>query len=412
MDIASIVSAAGAGLLSFFSPCILPLLPVYIGILTTGPSQAGGERADLGLGAQVARTLAFVLGISCVFVGLGIGAATLGNAAASNPYLNVVLGLAIFVCGLFLTGILRIDALQREHRANLSRIKVNGVAGAFLLGLAFSFGWTPCVGPILGSILALAAGEGTVAAGAVLLLAYALGLCVPFVVLTLGASALMSRVRSLYRYLPVIQKVGGALIAAMGLWMVLSQVGALANASKAYDGGDVAQTSEQSAESSQADDDPVVGTVEAGDEDTSTKSSAWKNVVLTDLDGNAHKLSEYKGKPLYFEFWGSWCTSCVQDLGQLTDVYREHEELGDVAVVSVVVPGQFGERSAGDFVQWARDNDVEVPVLMDTNGALSNHLGVSGFPTSVFVTSDSQLYKIRVGAISVDELEGLLSQLS
>ena len=240
MDIACIVSAAGAGLLSFFSPCILPLLPVCIGVLTTGPSQ-GGERVDLGLGAQVARTLAFVFGISCVFVGLGIGVASLGSAAASNPYLNVVLGFAIFVCGLFLAGILRIDALQREHRANLSRIKVNGVVGAFLLGLAFSFGWTPCVGTILGSILALAAGEGTVAAGAGLLCAYTLGQCVPFVVLTLGASALMSRVRRLYRYLPLIQKFGGALIAAMGLWMVLSQVGALANASKAYDGSSAGQ---------------------------------------------------------------------------------------------------------------------------------------------------------------------------
>ena len=102
----------------------------------------------------------------------------------------------------------------------------------------------------------------------------------------------------------------------------------------------------------------------------------------------------------------------MQDLGQLTDVYREHEEKDDVAIVSVVVPGQFGERSADDFVQRVRDNDVEVPVLMDTNGALSSHLGVSGFPTSVFVTSDGQLCKIRVGAISVDELEGLLSRLS
>lgn len=412
MDIASIVSAAGAGLLSFFSPCILPLLPVYIGILTTGPSQADGERVDLGIGAQVARTLAFVLGISCVFVGLGIGAATLGSTAASNPYLNVVLGLVIFVCGLYLAGVLHIGFLQRERRADLARIKVNGVAGAFLLGLAFSFGWTPCVGPILGSILALAAGTGTMAAGAVLLLAYALGLCVPFLVLTLGASALMARVRKLYRYLPLIQKIGGALIAIMGLWMVLSQVGALANAAKASDTGDAATVQEQSASSAQADSDPVIGTVEAGDEDTSSISSAWKNVVLTDLDGGTHKLSEYRGKPLYFEFWGSWCTSCVQDLGQLTDVYKEHAQKGDVTVVSVVVPGQFGERSASDFVSWARANDVEVPVLMDTNGALSSHLGVSGFPTSVFVSSDGQLSKIRVGAISVDDLEELLSQLN
>lgn len=407
MDIATVMSALAAGLLSFFSPCILPLLPVYIGVLTTGvardaESGESGKRVTLSLGRQAANTIAFVLGISCVFVVLGIGAASLGSFA-NNVYLNIVLGLIVFVFGLYLAGFLKIPALQREHRADLGKIHVRSVAGAFLLGLAFSFGWTPCVGPILGSILALAAQQGSTLQGALLLLVYALGLCVPFVVITLASSALMGRLRKLYRYLPAIQRIGGVLIAIMGVWMILSQVPTLNATMSAND--------DEASSSSSATVADVKG-VQSGDADVSDTSTAWKNVVLTDLDGKTHRMSDYQGKPLYFEFWGSWCESCVSDLGQLTEVYNEHHKKGDVRVVSVVVPGFYGEKSADEFVSWARENNVEIPVLMDTKGSLSTYLGVTGFPTSAFVDSDGNLTKIRVGAIDKDELEKLLAELS
>ncbi len=151
--------------------------------------------------------------------------------------------------------------------------------------------------------------------------------------------------------------------------------------------------------------------VSAGDADVNAVSSAWKNVVLTDLDGVTHRLSDLKGEPVYFEFWGSWCDSCVADLGQLTEVAAEHAELGDVQVVSVVTPGFYGERDADSFVAWARENNVSVPVWMDTNCSLATHLNVSAFPTSVFVNSEGNIAKIRLGAIERDELEGILATL-
>lgn len=374
---------------------MFPLLPVYVGMLTTD------MREQVSLGRRIARTLAFVLGISCVFVIFGIGVATLGSLT-SSPMVNVVLGLVIFVFGLYLAGLLRVGLLGRERRANMTNMRVRGVAGAFLLGLAFSFGWTPCVGPILGSILALAAEQGGAFVGGALLLTYSLGFCVPFIVITLAADLLLRHLKKLNRYTPIIQRVGGILIAAMGLWMVLSQVSALASSNKAPQ------------QEQQEDDAALVADaqgVTSGETDASGVSSAWKNVVLTDLDGTKHRLSELKGKPVYFEFWGSWCTSCVQDLGQLTEVYEEHRQAGDVQIVSVVVPGFYGERDADDFVRWAREQGVRIPVYMDTKGSLSQYLGVSGFPTSVFVGSDGEIQRIRVGAISRDELEQLLSEL-
>ncbi len=392
-----IASAAGAGLLSFFSPCILPLLPVYVGVLTTDASSD-----TLGLGRRCANTIAFVLGICCVFVTLGAGAGALG-ATFEGSYLAIALGVLVFVFGLHLAGVIQIPFLNREKRANLSKIQVRGILGAFVLGLAFSFGWTPCVGPILGTILALAAEQGSAAVGAGLLLVYALGLCVPFVAITLAANVALAKLRALHKYLPILQRIGGALIAIMGLWLVFSQVNAL----------DVQQRANEASlqDNQTASVNDARGT-SAGDASTQGLSGAWKNVVLTDLDGSKHRLSDLKGKPVYFEFWGSWCDSCVADLGQLHEVYAAHEAAGDVTVVSVVTPGFYGEREQDAFVTWARENNVEVPVWMDVNCSLATHLNVSAFPTSVFVNSEGDIVKIRLGAISRDELEGLLSKLN
>ena len=404
MEFGLVASAALAGLMSFFSPCIVPLLPVYVGILTT---DANSEK--LSLAARSANTIAFVLGICCVFVSLGAASGALGQAL-NSPYVAIALGIVVIVLGLHLAGVLKISFLNREKRANLSKIHVSSVFGAFVLGLAFSFGWTPCVGPILGTILALAAEQGSALVGAALLLVYALGLCVPFVAITLAANALLVRLRSLHRYLPAVQRVGGILIAVMGVWLVFSQVSALQVQQRAND------EAQQDAAAIEAQQDTAVSAndargVAAGDASIEAVSSAWKNVVLTDLDGEKHRLSELKGQPVYFEFWGSWCDSCVADLDQLSEVAAEHAQIGDVQVVSVVTPGFYGERDTEAFVEWARRNGVSVAVWMDTNCSLATHLNVSAFPTSVFVNSSGDIVKIRLGAIDRDELESMLSSL-
>lgn len=388
-----LVSALLAGLLSFFSPCVLPLIPVYVGMLAgDAEAAARGVSGRANRLRLLANALAFVLGISFVFVALGIGAGLLGSLL-NNLYLTCALGLLVFVFGLQTAGLIHIPLLERQVKAEVKGPRKGKVATSFLLGLAFSFGWTPCVGPILGTILALAADQGGVAASAGLLLVYSMGLCVPFLVIALASDLLLKRVRKLNRFLPAIQRAGGALIAVMGLWMVFSQVGALVGANRPTV-TDVNLTE-----------------VKAGDADVSGVSSAWKNVVLTDLSGEKHRLSELKGKPVYLEFWGSWCSSCVQDLDQMQEVWREHEQVGDVLVTSVVVPGFYGERSVDEFLAWAEQEGVEAPVYMDTNGSLSAYLGVAAFPTSVFINSDGAIARIRVGAIERDELERLLAEL-
>jgi cytochrome c-type biogenesis protein len=397
MQIGLIGAAFAAGLLSFFSPCVLPLLPVYIGLLTTDANQE-----DLGLGRRIANTIAFVLGISVTFLILGLGAGAIGRAL-NNSYVAVACGILIFVFGLHLSGFAPIQILSGEKRADARKIDSSKTVGAFLLGLAFSFGWTPCIGPILGSVLALASQQGTAVAGAALTLVYALGMCIPFVVITLASGILLAKVRKLNKYLPVIQRIGGALIAIMGLWMVFSQVHELANSANT-DASDLIALVQPS-ESSDAD------TQNGGGEET-TEADSWRYMTVTDLDGQEHRMQDYVGKPLYIEFWGSWCTVCMENLDEFSATAQRLNDAGDVQVVSVVAPGHYGEMEEDEFMAWAREEGLAFPVFMDPDDQLGQFFALSAYPTSVFVDSDGSVELVRAGAIDPSELEDILASLS
>ena len=391
-------AAFAAGLLSFFSPCILPLLPVYIGLLTT---DASAQRLGTLRGAL--NTLAFVLGISTTFFVLGLGAGALGRLL-DNAYVVVALGLIIFVFGLHLSGLAPISLLNREKRVDTSKLDTTTVVGAFLLGLGFSFGWTPCIGPILGTILALAAQQGSALAGAGLMLVYSLGMSIPFLVITLASGALLSKVRKINQYLPAIQRVGGVLIAIMGLWMIFNQVHALSLQAN-HDSTDI---------------NSVIAAVQ-GDSDTSnadnaadsaaTADEAWRNAPLEDTQGNAHTIAEYEGKPLYIEFWGTWCPTCMDNFEEFQETARAHNEAGDVQVVGVTAPGYFGEMEKDELVAWCEEQGVDFPVLMDEDLALVDHFALQGFPTSVFVDSSGEVQLVRAGVIKHKELEQILAGL-
>lgn len=224
------LSFAGAfigGLASFFSPCILPLTPAYLGFLTgSGYGQiAGGGPAVAGLRRRlVLRSLAFVLGFSVVFVLLGATASALGQAfTRAFDWLAIVAGLAIAVLGLHLTGIVTIPLLMREARAGLER-RPAGLAGAFGIGLAFGFGWAPCVGPVLAAILLMAARTETLGQGTALLAAYAAGMGLPFVVAATFAGPFLAWMARVRHRLAAIQRATGWAMVATGLLIASGQM--------------------------------------------------------------------------------------------------------------------------------------------------------------------------------------------
>ena len=224
------ISVFLAGILSFFSPCILPLLPVYAGVLLDDKNDAQASSGKFSISVvSLVRTLAFIAGISFVFILLGYGAGFLGNLLYAS-WFQYVTGAIIILLGLHQMEVLHLQGLYKERRLQLKRKgkNANGYSQAFLLGLTFSFAWTPCVGPVLGSVLALATSGGSGAwQGAGLMLIYTLGLALPFLILAIASSYVLKHFRKLHPYLGTLKKVGGFLIIVMGLLVLFGNVSIL-----------------------------------------------------------------------------------------------------------------------------------------------------------------------------------------
>ncbi|MGT2715763.1 thiol-disulfide oxidoreductase-associated membrane protein CcdA2 [Streptococcus respiraculi] len=215
-----------AGILSFFSPCILPLLPVYVGVLLDSDE----PRTVRILGFEIAwygivKTLFFIAGLSMVFVTLGYGAGFLGNLLYTD-WFRYVLGAIVIVLGIHQMGIINIAHLQKQKSVQFKQNKKrNDFYNAFLLGLTFSFGWTPCVGPVLSSVLAIAASGGDGAwQGAILMLLYTLGLALPFLLVALASSFVLRYFSKLKPYMGTLKKIGGAIIILMGILLMLGNL--------------------------------------------------------------------------------------------------------------------------------------------------------------------------------------------
>jgi len=214
----SLLAALGAGLVSFFSPCVLPLVPVYLAYMTGATTARLEEQSRL---RAMAHAVSFVLGFGLIFVGLGAGIGALGGLLyPALPYLTKIGGLLLIVLGLHTAGLLRLPWLQMERRVGIEAPRGRGLLTSFLVGLIFAAGWTPCVGPVLTAILLLAADSQTAARGATLLVAYTAGLGVPFVAVAGLLDLAAPTLRGLGRHLRAVSIVGGGLLIAMGVLLV------------------------------------------------------------------------------------------------------------------------------------------------------------------------------------------------
>jgi cytochrome c-type biogenesis protein len=209
-----------AGLVSFLSPCVLPLVPPYLGYL--GGMTIEQMTAERGLEGRVWRRVVlaafcFVIGFTTVFVGLGAGASVVGQFIQTyKAELSMAAGVIIILFGLHFLGVLRIPLLYREARYH-TQMEGATLIGAYVMGLAFAFGWTPCIGPILATVLALAANEATLGAGVGLLFVYSLGLGVPFLLAAVAIRPFMSFMQRFKRHLGIIEKVMGVLLVITGI---------------------------------------------------------------------------------------------------------------------------------------------------------------------------------------------------
>ena len=226
----SYAGAALAGLLSFLSPCVLPLVPPYLCFLAgVSIEQLSGEetRAPAAGRSVFFCALAFVLGFTTVFIALGASASAIGQLVAEHiDLLAKIAGVLIIMLGLHFLGVFKVASLYREFRFQ-SAAKPSGLIGAYVVGLAFAFGWTPCVGPVLAAILFVAAGEESVLHGALLLAVYALGIGVPFLLAALLARPFLNLMKRFRRHLHRIEQTMGALLVVTGVLFITGSVNEL-----------------------------------------------------------------------------------------------------------------------------------------------------------------------------------------
>jgi cytochrome c-type biogenesis protein len=229
----SFAGAALAGLLSFFTPCILPMVPFYLCYMAGISMNELREDGDIAPGAQrrlVISAVFFALGVSTIFVLLGMGATALGQAFVQwHEPLSYVAAAILLLFGLHFLGILRIPLLYREAKLE-SKAEPTTIIGAYVMGLAFGFGWTPCVGPALASILMIASGMGNIWHGGVLLLVYGLSMTAPFVVAALFAKPFLRWMQRNRKYLGYVEKVMGGMLIIFAILIATDAVNLIADA--------------------------------------------------------------------------------------------------------------------------------------------------------------------------------------
>lgn len=214
-----------AGILSFLSPCVLPLVPGYISMISGATTEELKSGTHPGLAGRIIRnTIAFVIGLSAIYVVLGFFANTVGFFLKSHQLIfNIVAGTIIIILGLHLTGLVKIPILYRQATINTGAPR-RGVLGAFVLGLAFASGWTPCIGPILGGILLLASTKGNGLVAMFLLAVFSAGLGIPFLLTGLGFSQFLKFYGKFRKHLQVVEVVSGVMLIGIGVIIALNKV--------------------------------------------------------------------------------------------------------------------------------------------------------------------------------------------
>ena len=434
------------GLLSFFSPCVLPLVPLYLGYLAGGvgagtdsagssdgrPDAAG---SDAGAGKRQKlrlffRVLCFTIGISAAFFILGLGASVAGSFFSEQRMLFARIGgILIVLFGLYQLGVFGSSKLLGgEHRIPLRLEKMSmSPVTALIMGFTFSFAWTPCVGPALTSVLLMAGSAQTEALGFLLIGVYTLGFILPFLAAGIFTAQLLGFFRRHMKAVRYTVKIGGVLMILMGALMFTGKMnditGYLSSVQTGTEqetetdrteNGENAQSDVNAEENAGADQSGGEETQEREDEAEQQKTPApLADLELTDQFGNTHTLSDYKGKVIFLNFWATWCGPCrneMPDIQKLYDEYSAQGEDAEVVILGIAGPGIGQEESAEEIADFMTENGYTYPVLMDTSGEMFTQYGISAFPTTFMIDKDGNVYGYVPGQMTEDIMRSIIDQ--
>ena len=421
------------GLLSFFSPCVLPLLPLYIGYLSGGTAVKGEDgKIHYKQSKVLVHTLFFVAGVSFAFFLLGLGVSAVGGFFHSHQAMFArVGGILVMLFGLYQLGIFGTSSvLGREHRLpfQLDRLAMSPVT-ALLMGFTFSFAWTPCVGPALTSVLLMAASAATRSQGFGLIGVYTLGFVLPFLFVGLFTTRLLELFK---KYRGVVQytvKIGGILMVLMGILMFTGKMNDVTGYLSRISGTQVSRTErmEESTVPEKAEADNEGGSTEPGTggsesttaEEASGETAADARPVIPAVDfeledqyGNIHRLEDYRGKTIFLNFWATWCPPCKAEMPDIQKLYEKSSTEGEDAVIvlGVAAPNMGQEGSEEEIAAFMEEKGYTYPVLMDTEGELFASYGIMSFPTTFMIDRDGNVFGYVSGMLSADMMDSIVRQ--
>ncbi|HEX8353475.1 MAG TPA: cytochrome c biogenesis protein/redoxin, partial [Pyrinomonadaceae bacterium] len=390
----TILIAFLAGILSFLTPCVLPLVPGYISLIS-GVSvdhlkgEAGSPRGGAWR-AVVVNSLAFNAGVSLIFMLLGATAGWVGNVLFSTPWVRIVGGIVIILFGLQMMGVLKIGALYRDTR-KFAEQKPAGPLGSALLGVAFAAGWTPCIGPILGGIIGLAATSGGWKSGLVLSAFYAAGLALPFLGVGLLMNAFLGFYSKFRRHLHKVEVASGVLLIVIGLMVASNSLTWVSSVASRYlpnaenvlkqeePGGAGTPTANGPAQNAQG---PAGG--------APPDAEPAPDVELTTTDGKPLKLSELRGQVVLLNFWATWCVPCRAEIPSLNEMER------DLSGRGFKVLGVSTSDSADLVREYQKDVRQDYTVAIADDG-VANKYSVGVLPTTFIIDRGGRIRHRIIG---------------
>ena len=404
------------GALSFFSPCVLPLVPLYVSYLAGGAAVVGEDGIRrYPRGKIFLNTLFFVAGISFAFFLLGLGLTALGAFFHDyQVWFARISGVIILLFGLYQLGLgKRAMLLEQERRLpfRLDKLAMNP-AVALVMGFTFSFAWTPCVGPTLSSVLLMASSAESSAAGFLLIGVYTLGFVLPFLAVGLFTGAVLDFFKSHQNVVRYTVKIGAVLLIVMGI-LTLTGAASGISADLAAISGTVqeapAAPQEDVSSGGDQDADGEIGGQAQGDAESPVVPAP--DFTLTDQFGNSHTLSDYEGQTVFLNFWATWCGPCKMEMPDIQALYEEWgENTGDLAVLGVAGPGIGQEGSAGDITAFLEENGYTYPVVMDETGSLFYQYGISAYPTTFMIDAEGNVFGYVQGAVSREIMDDIVDQ--
>lgn len=424
------------GLLSFFSPCILPLVPLYISYLAGGMYRTDENgRISYPRKKVLIHTLFFILGIGFAFILMGLGFTAVGRFFSGNKvWFTRIGGLIMIGFGLYQLGVFgKSQSMEQTRRLPFSMEgKTFGPFMALLLGFTFSFAWTPCVGPVLAAVLLMASSAATAASGFALIGVYMAGFVLPFLAVGIFAGAALDFFNRRRQVIQYTVKIGGILLILMGVmtmtgWMngvtgYLSGLGTDSREEAAL--GETGQTASEAENRSEAENKGEIPETEAATaaetsgetEESGKQTVAAPDFTLIDQFGNSHTLSGYKGKTVFLNFWATWCGPCRMEMPYIQQVYEDYgSNSGDVIILGVANPKTEEHPNNSDVVQeeiesFLSENGYTYPVAMDLDGSVFATYGIQAFPTTFMIDKNGNVYGYAPGSLSEDIIRSIIQQ--